>query len=656
MSDARASESGLQRFPRLFETFRLGQVTLRNRLVALSHGTGMVRDGLVVEEDIAYWDALAASGVGTMIQGGMTVHPGATLRHRNRVEAYSDEAIEGLRRRCQAAKSHGVVVLGQLTHIGRESTGGEQDQAAVAPSPIRSPRDLFAPHELDRSEIVDIVAGFARTAANLQRAGYDGVEIHGAHGYLVAQFLSPATNRRSDEYGGDPDRRLRFLREIVEAIRARCGRDYLLSLRLSAEEETADGLALQDTVGIAKVIARDGAVDLLNVTLGVRGGYVKDASTPKAVAARAAKRIREECGLPVVVGQRITMPAIAEQVLRDGAADLVGVARALIADRDWLHKARAGDEAAIRPCLGLNQDCRNFAPYLHCAVNARAGREARPDFDSHVPAARSRTVAVIGGGPGGLEAARVAAERGHAVTLYEAGTALGGQFGYAASVPHRADLNGLLDFQRLALQRNGARVELDAPIRGPGDLASLPDVVVVATGAVPKPVPEAFQRAGVLSWFDVLRDGAPEPVAGNKAVLVDDGSGFWWTYGVAEAITERGWQLTIVSPTMSLPNNIPGESVSGLLARLGSRGTRYRILTVLTDVAAGCAELTDVTSGDSESVPADLIVLQTGRAVAASPAASFREAGIECIEIGDCVAPRRMSNAVHEGYAAGCRI
>jgi 2,4-dienoyl-CoA reductase-like NADH-dependent reductase (Old Yellow Enzyme family)/thioredoxin reductase len=654
--DTPASAGRATTYPRLFEGVRLGTHLLSNRLVCLAHGTGMVRDGKVMPEDIAYWNQLAGSGVSLLIHGGMTVHPAATLRHRNRVEAYAEDSVEGLRQRCASAQARGVKVIGQLTHIGRESTGGDSDFPAVAPSPIRSPRDPFPPHELEVAEIAEIVAGFRTTAANLRRACYDGAEIHGAHGYLVAQFLSPATNQRHDSYGGDAERRMRFLKEIVTAIREECGREFLLSLRLSADEEVPGGLGVADTIRIAESMARDRSIDLLNITGGVRGAYVKDFSAPRGVNIVAAKRIRETSGLPVVVGQRVTRPELAEQILREGAADLIGMARALIADPEWVRKTRSGEAALIRPCIALNQDCRAFAPFLRCAVNPVAGRETEHDYRSSRRALLRKRVAVVGAGPAGMEAARVAAMRGHTVSIYEASSVAGGQFAQAAAVAHHEELRAFLDFQILSLRRSGVRMELGAAIANADDVGRSTDVVVLATGAVGAPLDGKLSDRGVVSCWEVSSNGVPLPKGRSRAVLVDDGSGFWPTYCVAEALVAAGWQLLLVSAGAAVPANIPAESVGALLRRLGAGNPRFRTLSRLREVATGQVEVENVVSGDIETFPADLIVVQTGRIPAASPAPAFQARGIKTHSIGDCVAPRRLSDAVREGYRIGAAL
>jgi 2,4-dienoyl-CoA reductase (NADPH2) len=609
-------------------------------------------------EDIAYWDRLAAAGVGLLIHGGMTMHPAATLRHRNRVEAYAADSVEGLRQRCASAKVHGVTVIGQLTHIGRESTGGDSDFPAVAPSPIRSPRDPFPPHELDCAEIAEVVAGFATTAANLQRAGYDGAEIHGAHGYLVAQFLSPATNQRCDAYGGDAERRTRFLREIVTAIREKCGCEFLLSLRLSADEEISGELGIADTIRIAESMARDRTIDLLNITGGVRGAYVKDFSAPRGANAVAAKQIRQASGLPLIVGQRITRPELAEQILSDGAADLIGMARSFIADPEWVRKARTGDAALIRPCIALNQDCRAFAPFLRCAVNPEAGRETEAGFRIQQKASTGRRIAVVGAGPAGMEAARVAAERGHTVAVYETTTVPGGQFEHAAAVAHHEELRAFLNFQVLSLKRLGVRVEFGAAIASPDDIGRPIDVAVLATGATGAPLDGKLRDRGVVSCWEISSKGVPLPRGrgGNHAVLLDDGSGFWPTYCVAEALIAAGWRLLLISPGTAVPAIIPAESVGGLLGRLGAARTCFRTLSRLREVGTGQVEVVNVASGEIETFSADLVVMQTGRIPAASPAPAFQAHGIETHSIGDCVAPRRLSDAVREGYRVAAAL
>lgn len=443
---------------------------------------------------------------------------------------------------------------------------------------------------------------------------------------------------------------MRFLLEVIESIRTRCGEEFLIGLRLSGDEEIADGLGIQDNARIAAALASGAAVDYLSITLGTRGFYVKDITTPDAPAARAAHIIRAASGLPVIVGQRINTPETAERLLVEGAADLIGMARAFITDPDWTAKAARGEADRIRPCVGLNQDCRSFSPHLHCAVNPTAGRERLPALGASLPTRLPRRIAVVGGGPGGLEFARVAALRGHRVTLFESTQSLGGQFLYASALPHRQGLRRFIDHQQGELRYLRVNVELGTRIDDPLELRERFEVAVLATGAVAKPLPEDLIDKRVMSWFDVLEKGAPTPGDNQRAFLVDDGSAFWWTYGVAEALTQAGWQVTIITPSAAIAAAIPNESVGPLLARLGRAGTRYRVLTTLYEVGSDGARLIDVTSGEEEVVDCGLVVLQTGRSPVTTLAERVGQTDMEYHAIGDCITPRRMSHAVFEAH------
>lgn len=641
----------------LFSRFKLKHFELRNRIAVLPYGTAMVERGAPTEGDVAHYENIAKSGPALLFTGATLVHASSTMRNRILTEGHDPRIIPHLKHKVDSLHAHGVLVFGQIMHLGREWVLGDSDTSPMAPSPIRSPRDAYLPREMTQSDIKVIVEAFGKTARNLQLAGYDGTEIHGAHGYLVAQFLSPATNQRTDAYGGNPENRVRFLLEVIDSIRAHCGSSFGLSVRLSADEEQLNGLETPDTVRIAKRLEQQGGTDLLNVTIGTRGGYVKDMTVPDAPVANAAMAIRRDCGLPILLGQRISTPELAERLLAEGAADLIGMARAFLADPAWIKKTAAGQPSRIRPCLNINQDCRAFSPHLHCAVNPVVGRETLSEFRELTPAEAPKRIAVIGGGPGGLEAALTAALRGHHVSVFEAQPSFGGQFLYAASIPHRQGLRRLIDWQLNELRLLNVSLNPGVRIDGATDLPGMFDAAIVATGARPNPLSAELAAAGAVRWFDILDQGAPAPTENGRAIFVDDGAGFWWSYGVAEALVDAGWTMLFVTPSATVGHQIPHESLGPMLARLGRGSTEYRVLTTLEAVSRDGARLVNLASGEETLVPCGLIVVQTGRSPVAGPTAALIAAGVpEVHEIGDCITPRRMSFAVLEGQRVGRTI
>lgn len=647
----------MSHFPTLFAPFQSGRLKLKSRLVMLPHSTGMVSAGASTEDEFAYIAARANESLGLLITGAAAVSPSSVLRHYNLLEGWNEKNRDGLRRRSDIVHKAGGQIFGQIFHVGRETVGGEPRTIAVAPSAVRSPRDVYPPHALDAFEIEDIIADFVTTARNFELAGYDGVELHAAHGYLIGTFLSPATNRRDDAWGGTPEKRFRFLREIITAVREACAPGFGVGVRLSADEQIPEGLDVRDTVAIAKAIAAHGGVDYLNITLGVRGSYVKDATFPDAPAARAAGIIRQECGLPILLAQKIASPQLAEELLASGVADLIGMARAFVAEPTFATKAATGEEARIRPCVGLNQDCRAFIPHLHCAVNPRTGREALPEFGPLRKAEARKRVAIVGGGPGGMEAARVAAVRGHSVTLFEASDRLGGQFLYAASLPHRGGLIRIIDHLIGELRHEGVTVAFNMRIDDVAALSSAFDHVIVASGASPNPLEEQPRSNALRSWFDIVSDGAPKPFGQGRAVFADDGAGFWFSYGAAEALVTAGWQVTFVTPSGAIGVGLPHESVSPLLVRLARGNTEYRVLSTVRDVEGGEATVVNITSGNEHRTPCDLLVMQTGRTTNPVPhSAPTRAERSRIVPIGDCVAPRRISHAMLEAQRAARAI
>ena len=645
-------------FPHVFSPFALGDKQLRNRLVALPTGTRMVERGVPTEADHQHFERLAAGGVAMIIAGATIVHP--TSSHRSRthvVEAYLDEIVPVMQQKAERVRRHGCLLVGQLAHVGREFLGAESDYPPMAPSPLKTPRDAFPPHELTYVEIEEIVQGWLRSSENLAAAGLDGLELHAAHGYLVGQFLSKATNRRADEFGGSFENRTRFMMLVVEAMRSALPDGQILGVRLSAEEEVPGGLDTEQTCRIAEVLAGSGHVDYVSITHGTRGTYVKDATNPDGVAIDSAGRVRRACGLPVLVGQRIRDVHVAEQAISRGHADLVGMARALLADPELPLKSQAGRLDEVRSCLGINQDCRSLDPHLQCAVNAEIGRSRPASVGVRVE--RPREVYVIGGGPAGMEAARVAAGRGHRVTLLERDHQLGGAVQVAALSPFRATIGDIVDYLSRELRRLRVDVNLGAAVDSDDltDITDLADHVVLATGSRSGAVnPIGSVRA--LSVDEVLLS-TTLPTSGT-AVVVDDGDGFWPAYSAAEKLAMAGMHVTVTTASSAIAGRVPHESLGPLLQRLAGTHVAFMPLHVVQGDPNDPEALLVVPAyggGEMRPIVPEVLVWHAPR----SPedrlvVVARRLAGDRLSVIGDCVTPRRIGHAISEGYRAGASI
>lgn len=636
-------------YPHLFSPGTIAGLELKNRIVQTPMGTGLVDLGRVTEREVAFQEERARAGVGLLITGGAAVHPTSRFPARIIVELWDEEGIEALSRRCEAVHRHGARIFGQLIHLGRESPGGQTDYVPMGPSPIPHQRDPGVPHEMTTSEIRMLVDAFGRSAVNSKAGGYDGVEIHGAHGYLVSQFLSPESNRRTDAYGGTLEGRTRLLIEIVEEIRGRCGVDYPVGVRLSAEDYVAGGLTLDDTREIALTLQDTAPVDYISITTGMRGNYVKDSTYDEGFALDYAQVVKGDIDVPIIVAGRIRHPDLAERALAEGKTDFVGIGRAQLADPDWVEKAREGRADQIRLCVGIVQDCRRPEGIVACTINSRTGREAEWGADPRP--AEARRVVVVGGGPGGLEAARVAGESGHEVVLYEGTDLLGGQLRIAAAGPTREELLDFVYYLERELARLGVQIRTGVEATAESVLSDRPDLVICAAGSTPEPpelAPDGHAR--VATVWDVLAGKVDD--VGARALVVDDGSGFWHGISAAEYLAERGAAVELVTPARGVGLAIPHESVANVHQRLGANGVRVRVLTTVTGLEGGVVSLRDGFAGEHSETTADLVVVRTKLRANDQIARALEGAGPALALIGDAAAPRRLNHAVLDANLA----
>jgi mycofactocin system FadH/OYE family oxidoreductase 2 len=626
----------------LNDPVRLGPLTLRNRVVFSAHLTNYAVDRLPTAQHAAYYAARAAGGAGLVITEEHGVDPDD--RPYEKVIHGSAAALPGYRAITDAVHAHGAAVLAQLTHNGGQSSGMYTRRPVYAPSPVPDPMFREVPVELDAAGIARIVDGYARVAALCVEGGFDGVELQGAHSSLVRQFLSPATNHRTDGYGRDRDR---FLTEVVDAVRAAIGPDRVLGVRLCGDEGIAHGIGIDEAVATARRLRDGGRVDYLNTAIGVATStlYLVEASLRFApgYALSIPAALKRAVDLPVVGVGRFTEPAHAEAALVAGECDLVGVVRGQIAEPAFA-------SGPVRACVGCNQECvgrvgRNR--WLGCTVNPRAGREAVPLPAPGVP----RRVLVVGGGPGGLRAAATAAARGHRVVLCERDGATGGAVRIAARAPGRAEFGNvvrdLLGECRAAGVEIRTGVHVDAGLVGRED----PDVVVLATGARPR-LPGWARGDRVVDVRDVLAGH----VAPEGRVLVYDELGFHQGPAAAELLAAGGCTVEIMTPGMVVAQDL-GTTLDMELFHRRAHAAGIALRTDRVVTAADGPEVTVLhhTVGTETRTRYDWVVCAGPPEPDDALGAALR--GRRAVHrIGDCLAPRRVHAAVVEGDRVGVAL
>ncbi len=646
-------------FTRLLSPLTIGRNTIRNRAMSTAHGTGYAVDGKVSDQLIAYQVARAKGGIGLIVMEatGVDASPigakgGSYLRNSD------DSVIPGYRRISQALHDEGAVVYTMLSHSGRNTTMGINGAPPRAPSPIPFDRARDIPRPLEAEEIAGIVRAFADAAVRAREGGIDGVELSYTHGNLVQQFLSPLTNIREDDYGGSEENRLRLAREILEAVRSAVGDDYTLGIRFSADELVPGGYTIEDGVRYAKMMVEWGRLDFVNVSAGTNGSmwsrsiHYPSISMPEKVLVPYSRQVKQAVEVPVFCIGKISDPAEAEGILAAGEADMVGMTRAHIAEPAIIRKLMDDRIEDIRPCIHWNEGCfarKQRGGDLGCVFNPRTGREH--EWEPMVPVQDYKSVMVIGGGPAGLEAARVAARRGHDVVLHEKSDQLGGQVRLIAKTPHRRDYRILTDWLERQARKAGVLIRKESEMTADKVLAADPDVVILATGTEDtRPRIPGAGLPGVVTARELL-EGAEV----GKRIVVADWDGRNMGMSVAEYLAIRGHEVEVVSSTMYIGEDAELMTWHPAYERLQNLGVRLTALSELAEIRQGAATIRPL-NGQSYEIDCDGVVLCSRGAAAEGLYRGLKGRVRRLMLIGDAYSPRQLEQAVYEGAKAAREI
>ncbi len=643
----------------LWSPLQLGPVEVRNRIVFSAHLTNYARNGLPTEQHAAYYAARAAGGTGLIITEEHSTHP-TDWPYEKLIHGFHREVIPGYRKITDAVHRHRVPIFAQINHNGGQASSMFSRLPVWGPSPVADPLFREVPKAVTQAEIDEIVAGYALVAEHCAEGGFDGIELQCSHSSIVRGFLSPATNHRTDEYGGSLENRTRLLVEIVAAVRKEIGRGMALGVRICGDELIEHGTTVDDAVRIAEIVEATGHVDYINTSIGVATAslFMIEASMhiPPGYAMFIPSAIRKAVELPVVGVGRFKDPLQAERALAEGHCDLVGVVRGQIADAEFVAKARAGSTDETRLCLSCNQECvgrMGLNRWLGCIENPRTGRESE-GVGAVQLTSKPKSVMVVGAGPAGLQAAIAARRNGHQVTVYEKEPIAGGQVRLAASVPNRAEFGDMIRNQLTECRRLGVEFEYGVGV-WPGLVEEKqPDHVIIATGAEPaRPYWVPADADNVADVRQVL-DGSVEPFGD---VVVFDEIGFHHATSTAEVLADRGCNVEIITPGMVVGQDLGITlDMENWWMRAGEKGIVQTTDLIVTGMDGHTLNLQHHPTGTNLTRTPDWVVL----AVPANPVEwlynDLKAAGVSVERVGDCVAPRRAHAAVIEGERAGASV
>ncbi len=674
----------------LLQPYRLRHLTLKNRVMSTSHEPAYSEDGLPKERYRLYHTEKAKGGMAlTMTAGSALVSRDSPAAFGN-LQAYRDEIVPWMRELADACHEHDCKVMIQITHLGRRTGWNKADWLPVlSPSPVREPAHRAFPKTMEDWDIDRIIADYASAVQRMQAAGLDGIEFE-SYGHLMDSFWSPATNHRDDDYGGSLDNRLRFTFRVIDAVRAAVGPDFIVGIRMVADEDFEKRLSKAEGVEIARRLAASGKFDFLNI---IRGSIETDAALTNVIPITGmrsaphldfAGEVRAATKFPVFHAARISDVATARHAIAEGKLDMVGLTRPHIADPHIVRKVMAGEEHRIRPCVGATYclDRIYEGGEALCIHNAATGREATIPHVIARSDGPARKVVVVGAGPAGLEAARVSAERGHTVTVLEASGRAGGQILLAAQNPRRRELIGIVDWRLAELERLGVDMRYNVWAEA-GEVSALePDIVIVATGGVPQNPPLDAGGDLVVSSWDIL-SGSVKPA---ENVLLYDDNGGHQGMGAAEIIANAGARLELVSPERFFAPEMGGMNHVPYMRTFHEKGVRITINTRVSAVRRDGNKLvatlgSDFSRGWSEERRVDQVVVEHGTQpledlyLALKPGSANlgavdyealvnggevfpqrQSAAYTLLRIGDAVASRNIHAAIYDGIRYAMRL